>query len=651
MNHWHRMALTGGRVLLKTLYATKRSQARLSSRACWLLAVCALACSQMMNVEPDQCSSQVDCRRFGVEYACVAGLCELASETDGAGGNDAGAGGEIAGDQRAGAAGHAEGGSLGSAGTEDGGDAGSHAGSNGAAAESGAAGESAQSEEPISEPCTSHKQCFDRHGDEDPFACVDGLCVALKSPDCPLVLPAKDTRYDALKSSDAIVLGAFSHVLPASNQLNNSSQNYDLALTELMEEANGIPAAGGKRRQIVMVVCHYDYATQDELLAPALHLIDDLRVPGIVAGLKADDLQYVFDEVGLKYETFFISPLAPDQNLLDHGDDGLMWHMLSGPREMSITYVPLLELTITHLRNLGVIAPEEEVRVALLTSTKERVLGDIGAAIRDGIRFNGRTSAENFPENFLAVSVTSLDTAGMQDASRVAREILSLKPHVVISAAGVEATYLIPLLEVLWEDETEGQSRPFYLLSPYQYSNDDLLSKIEFHGTHGSDRPLHRRMAGVNWAGAANRTVYEEYARELTTNYANVELPVSGENFYDAAYYLIYATAAAGNPLSGTRISQGMERLMSGPPSYAVGRSDLNAALTTLYTSSRNTIELIGSMGPPAFDLAGGRREAGSVYCINSALEYMPDHMRYDPESEGLTGTFPCWAFPARAPE
>jgi hypothetical protein len=632
----------GGGVLMKRLLATLRARARRSYRAFWMVAVPALACSRLVNVEPAQCSSRADCSSFGAEYACVAGLCEEAS---------AGAGGEIASDRHGGAAGDADAGSVGSGGSEGVGEAGSRA--HGGAAGDGGAGDGGQSGAPvIDEPaCTSHKQCFDRHGDDEPFACVDGHCVALKSPDCPRVLPVKDTEYDALKSSDAIVLGAFGHVLPASNELNNSSQNYDLALTELMEETSGIPAAGGRRRQVVVVVCHNDYPTQDELLAPALHLMRDLRVPGIIATLKADDMQYVFEEVGLGHGTFFMGPLAPDQNLLDHGDDGLMWHMLSGPRALSVTYRPLLDLTITHLRNLGVVAAEEEVRVALVTSTQERALGDIGTAIREGIRFNGRTSAENSPENFLAVSTSSLDTDGTQDASRVARAILTLKPHVIISAAAAELVRIIPILEALWEEDTQGQARPFYLLSPHQYTNPALVTEIERQQSLGPDPLIHRRMAGVNWAAAADRTVYEEYARELTTNYANVELPVSGENFYDAAYYLLYATAAAGSPLSGRSISRGMERLMSGSQSFDMGRRDLDAALTTLYARSTNEIQLIGSMGPPAFDLAGGRSEPGSVYCINAALEYMPDHVRYDPDSGLLTGTFPCWAFPARAPK
>jgi hypothetical protein len=609
------------------------------------VAASALACSQLVNFERDQCATTADCQRFGAEYACVAGLCETASEAGGAGG-------EVANEPAGGAAGHAGASSVGHGGSDAGGEAGSRAsGTGGAAAEGGAGaadvGQSGAGGTLVG-PCESHKQCFDRHGDDEPFACVAGTCVALTSPDCPLVLPVKDTLYNALKSSDAIVLGAFSSVLP-SKELNNASQNYDLALTELMEETNGIPAAGGKRRQIVTVVCHNNYPTREELLAPARHLIHDLRVPGIIAGLRVEDLEYVFEKEGLEHGTFFISPLAPDENLLAHPDEELLWHMLSGPRALSVTYRPLLDLTLTHLRNLGVLAAEEEARVALVTTTDDRPLSDIGAAIREAIHFNGRTSAQNSPDNFIEVSTGSLDAEATDDPSLVAGEILKVKPHVVILAASTELELrVLPLLELLWEEETQGQPLPFYLLSPYQYTNDDFFSEVE--DKWMLDAPPHRRMAGVNWAAAADRTVYEEYARELTMNYANVELPVSGENFYDAAYYLLYATAAAGAPLSGKRIAQGMGRLISGSQSYAVGRRDLSAALTTLYTSSSNEIRLIGSMGPPAFDLAGGRSEAGSVYCIN-LLEYLPDGLRYDPDSGRLTGTFPCWAFPARAPE
>jgi hypothetical protein len=612
---------------------------RISFVAAW-----ALACSQLVNAERDQCHTRADCERFGAEYVCVAGLCETASEAGGAGGDIA--------EPPGGAAGHSDAGSAGNGGSDRGGEAGSHTSENGGAAAEGGTGAADAGQSgatgTLVGPCESHKQCFERHGDDEPFACVAGTCVALKSPDCPLVLPVKDSLFNALKSSDAIVLGAFSNVLP-SEELNNASQNYDLALTELMEETNGIPAAGGKRRQIVMVVCHNSYPTREELLAPARHLIRELGVPGIVAGLSVEDLEYVFEKEGREHDTFFMSPLAPDEELLAYPDEELLWHMLSGPRALSVTYRPLLDLTLTHLRNLGVMAAEEEARVALVTTSDDRALSDIGTAIREEIHFNGRTSAQNSPDNFIEVSTSSLGDEGTNDPSVVVSEMLKVKPHVVVLAANTELELkVLPLLEALWDGATQGQPRPFYLLSPYQYTNADLFSEVE--DKWMLDVPLHRRIAGVTWAAAANRTVYEEYARELSMNYANVSHPISGENFYDAAYYLLYATAAAGNPVTGGRIAQGMERLMSGSQSYAVGRRDINAALTTLFTSSTNSIELIGSMGPPAFDLDGGRSEAGSVYCLNT-LEYLPDGLRYDPISGELTGTFPCWAFPARAPE
>lgn len=611
-------------------------------RALGWMGLSTLACSRFFNVDADQCSSPADCQRFGAEYACVSGLCEPESETVGTGGDPgAGAGGD-SGDRGGGAAGEA-GATTGASGRSEGG---SPAGGNaGATGESGAAGEAGQAGASVV-PCKSHRECFERHGDEEPFACVAGSCIALKTPECPLVLPVKDTRYNALKSSDAIVLGAFAWAPMA--ELETASQNFDLAVTELMEATNGIPAAGGKRRQVVMVVCHRTYATQYELLAPARHLIEELRVPGIVSTLTAPNLQYVFDEVGVHYDTFFMNTVPPDQNLLDLADNGLIWHMLSGPREMSVTYRPLLDMAITHQRNRGVIASGEDARVALVTTTDQRALTDIGNAVRDEIFFNGRTSSENSPENFLVVSTDALDPDGSNDPSHAAMEILKLKPHVIVSAASTDMELaLMPMLETLWDEETQGQPRPFYLLSPYQYFSGDLLFQIQNENALGYEPPLHRRIAGINWAGAVDRTVYDEYAFQLETNYENVEFPISGENLYDGAYFLLYATAAAGNPSSGKLLADGMSRLVSGPPSFAVGRRDLNLALTTLHTSFANTIELIGSMGAPAFDLGGGRREAGAVYCINSQLGYLPDGLRYDPDSEQLTGTFPCWAFPA----
>src|SRR5687768_14020080 len=153
---------------MKRLLTRMQSHAQRLYRAFRLLVVFAPACSELVNVQPDQCSSQADCDQFGPEYACVAGLCE-APEVAGGGGESAGAGGEIADARGGGAAGHADAGSVGGDGNERGGEAGIHAsGSGGAVPEGGTAGDGGHSGAPVitEPPCESHKECFDRRSEE-----------------------------------------------------------------------------------------------------------------------------------------------------------------------------------------------------------------------------------------------------------------------------------------------------------------------------------------------------------------------------------------------------------------------------------------------------------------------------------------------------
>jgi hypothetical protein len=318
-----------------------------------------------------------------------------------------------------------------------------------------------------------------------------------------------------------------------------------------------------------------------------------------------------------------------------------------------VSYQPLLDLSITHLRNLGNIDPGEEVRVGLVTATDDRFLNDLGTLIREDIEFNGRSTEENEPDNFAAVATTSVNTDPFFDQEPVATKILELKPHIVISAADREmAESIIPIVEGYWADEAPGEPRPFYLLSPRQYETPSLVTAIVDQFEIAIFQPnVYRRIAGLNWPAAEDRTVYDEYAAQFLMTYPDVEGPVVWENFYDAAYYLIYAAAASSQPLSGRGIAQGMLRLLSGSQSYAVGRADMHAALTTLQSSAFSTFRLVGSAGPPNFDSAGGRTDPGSVWCINGLLEFLPDGMRYEAGSQKLVGTFPCWAFPALPPE
>jgi hypothetical protein len=64
---------------------------------------------------------------------------------------------------------------------------------------------------------------------------------------------------------------------------------------------------------------------------------------------------------------------------------------------------------------------------------------------------------------------------------------------------------------------------------------------------------------------------------------------------------------------------------------------------------SDSRIQLIGAMGPPNWNSAGGRDDPASVWCYGSLGVFQPDRLRLNEESGMLEGSFPsgCFTFPA----
>jgi hypothetical protein len=153
---------------------------------------------------------------------------------------------------------------------------------------------------------------------------------------------------------------------------------------------------------------------------------------------------------------------------------------------------------------------------------------------------------------------------------------------------------------------------------------------------------IYERLAGVNAASAEDSSLYDAYTIRYQSAYS--QLDVGYENYYDAAYYLLYATGAAGSlaSISGSDIARGMQRLLSGRLEFGVGPDDLPSALSALSTPNA-TITLNGTMGPPTWDPAtGGRTDPGSVWCVDSSGTQRADVLRYDTTNHSLVGTFPC---------
>ena len=489
--------------------------------------------------------------------------------------------------------------------------------------------------------CSTNSECLDWSGEPDPSACVEGRCVRLLTQECPALLP--NTRLgwlDALRHSDPdpVIFGVFGDV--PRELIGFDGLNYDLALSEAARGVGGIPAQGDKRRPLLALLCKNVYSSNEAFDRAIDHLMVDLAVPGILAGLESSDLEYAFRHRGRERQIFVMSPFEADPALLALDDDGLLWHILPGGDSVALPYGPLLDRTVAHLRDSGNLGPDEPVRVALVTADDVRLLATLSSALVDDVlRVNGRPVLENSPDTFRAVTIQSTELSSVPpDYTDAIALLRKFAPHVIVSAAtdGFIDT-IVPALETPAPD-----TEPFYLLSPWNIKEgplDALLVKYP---------ALYRRIAGVNFAAAEDHTIYDAYQARFDAAFPAHAGTRDHENFYDAAYYLIYSAAAAGGvtPLTGADLASGMLRLLSGRYSFSVGPDDLVPAFVALEEPG-GSIVLNGAMGPPDFDpRTGARVKPGTVWCVTEGRKLHMDVLRLDAAGR-LTGDFPCFDFEA----
>jgi len=596
------------------------------------------SCSLVYDLDPDQCASNGDCTAlFGQGHICELGICKCtaASCMAGAGGKGSTNGGM--------SGSNAEGGT------------GDRGGSGAVSADAGMGGA------PVEPECTSHKDCFTLYPDDssdNPRACVEGACVPLMSPECPAVLPLSDNgSWNLLKSTNAIILGAYAPL--SGTAINTFGRNYDLAVTELSKTTQGVYAGSTKRRQVVVVLCNMLYPTQDGLLAPSKHLMEELKVPGVASALLLQDQAYVWENVGRDNGVFMMMPAYSNQALIDEQDDGLIWHMLSGANALSVAYQPLLDKTVQHLKALGSLGASESLKLAQVKATDEAFLQDTANFIEKNVKFNEQSATANLDAGlYLPVEVVSAYKAPTDPQTKAIEAILTFGPHVVVGSTVSEMLqFIIPGVEKGWDALHPTQKRPFYLLGALDY-NDGAMAPLINSSTSPGNKQLNERILGVNWPAAVDQSVYEDYQTRWTSAYGHRE--DGYENFYDAMYYLMYGVAAARAPLTGAQIAAGLLRVTASGtkiPQVAVGPSaDMSTYVNRLASDTSAKIELIGAMGPPNWDVYGGRNDPGSVWCVTPVGTYKPDQLRFDASSSTLKPSnstltdreIECFKFPAQ---
>jgi hypothetical protein len=487
--------------------------------------------------------------------------------------------------------------------------------------------------------CRTNSECLAWSGEPEPSACVEGHCVRLLTQECPALLPNTKLGWlDALRHSDPdpVIFGVFGNVPP--ELIGLDGLNYDLALSEAARTVGGIPAAGDKRRPLLALLCKNVYHSPEAFDRAIDHLILELEVPGILAALESSDLEYAFRRHHAERQVFVMSPFEADPALLALDDDGLVWHILPGGESVAVPYGPLLDRTVAHLRNAGSLGQDEPARVALVTTDDVRMLATLSSALTSGVlTLDGRPVLENSADTFRAVTIQSSELASSPpDYTEVIELLREFAPHVLISAATDEfMDAIVPALE-----RAAPAAGRFYLLSPWNVKPDPLGRLL------AAFPDIYRRIAGVNFAAAEDRTIYDAYQTRFDAAFPAYAGTRDYENYYDAAYYLIYAAAGAGAvaPLTGADLASGMQRLLSGPYSFSVGPDDLVPGFTALEEPG-STLVLNGAMGPPDFDpRTGARVKPGSVWCVDGAGDVHMDVLRVDAAGR-LSGDFPCFTF------
>jgi len=484
--------------------------------------------------------------------------------------------------------------------------------------------------------CRAHVDC-NAEGTDEPHLCLDGRCVRMRNDD-----PSDPTRggtcLDVLgkehlaTGAEPFVFGAFTRISPGQTVPRAPAMNYELAIREFA--AAGGVTIGGETRVPMAVLCdELGFQTRD-----LDHLVHTLGVPAVITTLEEEALKRSFEHVHRDPETnvLFLSAFASDASLVALEDRGLLWHLLGSPDDLAPVFASLIERVEAYLkrtRELG------EIRVALIDS-ETSFEADLGALLHEQLRFNGKTATENGPERYLRLRIPGEENfvdVFEEIAESYVPKVVELMPHVVVFTGRHEAVLMLTLIEFAWPAES-SEPPPFYVLGPDFGSFEQLTSAVRAF-------ELHHRIAGVGHAAADDSASYDEYLSALKALFPETYVEKT-ENFYDAAYYLVYSAVAAGDdwPLDGAKMALGLKRLLQGAPHFVGGRHipDVTEALRT-----EPSIALHGTMGPPAFDPeTGAWRGNGSVYCIRPGETWNEvvarDVLRYDRETGELHGTFPC---------
>lgn len=462
-----------------------------------------------------------------------------------------------------------------------------------------------------------------------------GKCVALASVDCVVRAEGRDLERD-----DTIWVGAmFAKTGPSNPEYFVYHRHaIDLARRDFAQIMGSVTNA--RARPIAVLEC--DDGT--DARRAALHLVDDLGVPAVIgfrSGMEAMDLaNTLFVPRGvLMISATNTNPMltalpapagAPrlvfrtTYNTADNVT--AIGHFVSGALEPQVRSEGLD----------GSNGRRAHLRVASLRA--RAVAGaDIGDALRNNLRFNGKSAVEN-GDDYLELSHEMNAPPTAPQFAEITARLLAFEPDVVVYAGARGAIEgVIAPVERRWGKKRESH-RPRWVSVTELL--DDVLTIV------GDDPDKRRRFFGITPVSdtPANARFVAHYRESFSEPVSRTAAPNST---YDAFYLVAFASYAipAGEAVTGAHLAEGLGHLVPPGKEIEAGMTGIYDAYAALTSGGR--VDFTGATGRFDFDLERGEAAFDqSILCAGrdgqGHLVGVPSGLIYHPATGKLEGELAC---------
>lgn len=438
-------------------------------------------------------------------------------------------------------------------------------------------------------------------------------CVSLTNELCPVVYTTKKNPSDAIYDIQALVLGA---ILPTAGADANYGQviedSIKLAIDDFAK-VNGLPPAGPgmTNRPIVVVGCN-DGPNEDQAVAAAKHLVDDLEVQAIIGYSFSGSTLAVATQVTIPKGVLLISPSATSDALTTLADNDLVWSVAPPDSSQSAAFAAYYPEVEARARALFPAIPVNGMKVAVVHNGDTYGVG-IADKLQAKLSFNGKSAVEQIGAGYKSFSYGMPESPDLS----VVPAVVSFEPHVIFLAGFNEG--VVPILssiEAQWGSPADGH-KPLWVLS-----DGGEVPQLWLDAVTSDD--LRMRVTGTVPGASASYAPYATFLATFDASFYSKGGAVSADVFgaagaYDILYLLAYSAAMipSGEPLLGANFAKwGLRRMGPDPssPKATVGEANITSTFALLATGQ--PIDIEGASGPLTFDQSGAPTADIQIWCL-----------------------------------